>query len=61
MGTFQSDQLVGLGRCTLPNGDRYDGEFRDSQWDGRGTYTYTDGFQVEGLWRSGQLIQGLSR
>ena len=41
----------GWGTCTMPNGDRYEGEWRDSELHGRATFTGTNGDRYEGDWR----------
>ena len=35
-------------------GDRYEGEYRGGQANGRGVYTYTDGSHYDGEWREGR-------
>ena len=45
--------MNGFGDCLFPNGNRYEGELRQNQLEGRGTYTFKDGQRVEGIWERG--------
>ena len=38
----------GLGKFTFPDGDTYEGEFKDWDMNGRGTYTWSDGRKYVG-------------
>ena len=40
------------------DGSRYVGAFRDSTYNGIGTYTYADGSEWTGEWQSGKNING---
>jgi len=44
-----------FGTYTLPNGDKYAGEFRNSQKHGQGTYTYSNGEKIAGEFTNGAL------
>lgn len=39
----------------LPDGDRYEGKYRDGKQEGRGTYYFADGRWYEGQWVSGRM------
>ena len=53
-----------FGSLTTSNGDKYDGEFKDGLYNGRGTYTFADGRVGLGEWvggkPSGRFIQYFS-
>ena len=40
--------------CRYPNGDRYEGSWRDNLKDGRGIYYYADGGKFEGEFFQGE-------
>lgn len=40
----------------LPSGDKYEGIFKDDQFDGLGTYTSSNGEITKGLWKEGIFI-----
>jgi hypothetical protein len=42
-GVWTQGVLDGLGKDIFEDGVRYEGEFRDNEWNGYGVYTYTDG------------------
>ena len=44
----------GSGTLSLPDGYKYEGEWRDGERNGRGTYTYTDGNLYIGDFKSGK-------
>ena len=44
-----------FGTLTLPNGDKYAGEFRDSNKHGQGTYTFSNGEKVAGEFRDNKF------
>ena len=37
-------------------GDVYEGEFKNGNRDGYGTYTFADGTKIEGQWKNGRLV-----
>ena len=46
---------------TVPNGQGYEGEFRDGEFHGQGVYTWPDGTRIEGRWfYGGQYIGGVN-
>ena len=44
----------GKGTLTLPDGEKYEGEFKDGKYNGRGTLTLADGEKYEGEFREGR-------
>ena len=44
----------GAGTLTFPDGNKYEGEWKDGERNGRGTYTYNDGNQYIGDYKSGK-------
>ena len=44
----------GLGKFTFPDGDTYEGEFKDWDMNGQGTYTWSDGKKYVGEWKNGK-------
>ena len=42
------DEPHGGGACIFPNGDRYDGEWKDGKIHGWGVYKYSNGDRYEG-------------
>jgi len=42
---------VGYGTKTWANGNRYDGEWRDGDFNGRGIFLWANGDSYEGDWR----------
>ena len=62
-GQCVDDLFNGPGKATWPDGDRYEGDFRDSKitghgvWtfgNGTGTYTWADGSGYQGEWSDGK-------
>ena len=45
-----SREYTGNGTATYPNGETYEGEFKDGLRDGHGKYTYVNGDVYEGDW-----------
>lgn len=52
-GTFEHDELIGIGIYTYANGDVYDGMFCREIREGEGCMTYATGDVYSGGWRSG--------
>ena len=48
----------GLGEFTFPDGDTYEGEFKDWDVNGQGTYTWSDGNKYVGEWKDGKEWNG---
>ena len=46
-----------FGAGTLPNGDKYVGEWKDDKFHGQGTMTYTDGEVWKGTWVNGEFLE----
>lgn len=44
-------QRDGFGRTLLPNGDQYEGQYRDGFRHGKGTYQFVSGAQYSGDWK----------
>ena len=44
----------GLGKFTFPDGDTYEGEFKDWDMNGQGTYTWSDGRKYVGKFKDGK-------
>jgi hypothetical protein len=50
--------LLGLGDCkrqAWPNGDRYEGEYKEKQRHGYGVFSWASGIRYEGEWQQGKL------
>lgn len=45
------------GTLTYKNGDKYIGNFKDGQLNGKGTLTYADGKIEKGIWKDGELVK----
>ena len=50
---FDPHNLQMFYRCTMPNGEVYEGEFCDEMYHGVGMYIYKDGAVYEGNWHKG--------
>ena len=48
----------GLGKFTFPDGDTYEGEFKDWDMNGQGTYTWSDGRKYVGEFIDGKIWNG---
>ena len=42
---------------TLPNGDKYAGEYKDGLPHGQGTYTKANGRVLKGTWVNGEFVE----
>ena len=47
-----------LTSCTQPNGTKYVGEYKDGEYHGQGTYTWSDGDKYEGEYKDGEMWNG---
>ena len=47
--------LEGSGTLTVPNGEKYVGEFKEGKFHGKGTETIPNGSKYEGEWRDGKF------
>ena len=47
--------LEGLGSLTVPNGEKYVGEFKDGKRHGQGTVTIPNGTKYEGEWKDDEF------
>ncbi len=50
-GDWVKDKQMGHGVFTWPNGDRYEGQYKDGRMHGTGTYNYADGKKYIGDWK----------
>jgi len=48
----------GQGTITSPDGDKYEGEFKDGVKHGKGTETFPDGSKYEGEYKDGEMWNG---
>ena len=48
--------MHGRGTFYFANGERYEGDWKDSQLHGRGTYYFANGDECEGDWRENRLL-----
>ena len=55
-GEFVDGLEDGTGEIVYVNGKKYNGFFRSGRPDGKGVETRPDGLIIEGLWKSGQII-----
>ena len=44
----------GHGTYTYPDGEKYEGEFKDGKRNGHGTYNYPNGEEYVGDWKNGK-------
>jgi len=52
-GNFINGKRDGLGILTSPEGDKYDGMWKDDLIHGQGTYEWADGSKYTGEWKKG--------
>jgi hypothetical protein len=45
----------GEGYLMFPNGDKYEGNFVDDEYEGEGILTYSDGRVVNAFWKKGEI------
>jgi hypothetical protein len=55
-GEYVEGRKKGLGRLSLPNGDRYHGEFVADAFEGEGSYFYANGDIYSGAWKAGVQV-----
>ena len=55
---IKGDCVNGLGVDVLPDGRKYDGEFKDGKFEGQGTYTFANGGKYVGEFKKGFNGQG---
>ena len=59
VGSIDKNGIPGdAGTLSLPDGNKYEGEWKDGKYDGKGTLTFTDGDTLEGEWKDGKLVVG---
>ena len=49
----------GRGNYTYPDGDKYEGEWKNGEFHGQGTYTSPDGSKFEGEFKDGKRWNGI--
>jgi len=47
--------IEGFGSLTIPHGEKYVGEFKSGEYNGRGTVTIPNGSKYEGEWKDGKF------
>ncbi len=52
-GMYKEGRKAGVGKLTLPNGDKYHGSFAADKFDGEGTYFSANGDIYSGSWKAG--------
>lgn len=53
-GSLVGGQKSGYGAMVWPNGDRYEGEWKNDLQNGNGSFVYADGEKYEGQWKDGK-------
>ncbi len=56
VGHFQNSVPHGYGVCTYANGDRYEGEWVEGAFGGKGILALREGTVVTGYWRAGEYV-----
>jgi hypothetical protein len=56
----QQQQLSSTGTYAFKNGVKYEGEFRNGEFHGKGNLIYPHGGRFEGIWERGIMTQGRS-
>ena len=56
-GIFHEDEMIDDWTCVYDNGDRYIGEMKNANRNGRGTMTYADGTIDRGRWLGDTLVR----
>ena len=54
---IEGDCANGQGTVTLPNGDKYVGEYKNDKRHGQGTFTGNDGTVMRGVWENDKLVE----
>jgi hypothetical protein len=52
---ISGDCANGKGTFTWENNDKYEGEWKTSQWDGQGTFIWSSGDKYVGLCKKGEM------
>merc|ERR1711975_146076 len=52
-------RFEGKGRFTFPNGNVFEGDFKDGQFHGRGILFFPGKGQYEGKWEAGRCVKGV--
>ena len=59
MGEYKDGKIWnGQGTYTYPNGDKYEGEFKEGEKNGQGTFTFSDGRKYVGEFKDGKPWKG---
>ena len=58
IGQLSTGRPFGIGRYEYNNGDVYEGDFLNGNYDGEGKLTYSDGSYWEGTWDIGEVHTG---
>ena len=53
---YRKEKENGNGKRNSPDGRNYVGEWKDGKQHGQGTYTFTNGRVLKGLWRNDEFI-----
>ncbi|CAE7919205.1 Rsph1 [Symbiodinium sp. KB8] len=53
-GDYTEGKREGVGKISLPNGDKYHGQWRADKFHGEGTYFYANGDIYSGMWAEGK-------
>lgn len=55
-GQYVEGRKAGIGKLSLPNGDRYHGAFSADAFEGEGTYFFANGDIYSGAWKAGEKV-----